>query len=176
MIELEVIDLGPHRTGVEGTDLDVVDLVGVGEIPRRTRQRQLEILRNGCLTALSSCIEAVDQGAVTAPSVALHLDHGLPAGTRIYGQPIAMGTIAVSPAVYGGREAAAVGIAAAIVAGALEVVVTAGSGPRATHHHGLLAPPLVGGAPLAREVAIFIYPHPEPTAGKTVHPRLEAVT
>ncbi|MNZ40411.1 hypothetical protein D3C78_579320 [compost metagenome] len=38
VIELEVIDLGAHRTGVEGADTDVVDLVGVGRIPRRARQ------------------------------------------------------------------------------------------------------------------------------------------
>ncbi|MNJ19337.1 hypothetical protein D3C77_136580 [compost metagenome] len=175
VIELEVIYLGAHRTGVEGADPDVVDLVGVGRIPRRARQGQHQILGNGRLAALTRGIEAVDQGAVTAPRVALHLDQGLTGDARVYGQSITVRAIAVRAAVHGRGEAVSAGILGAVVAGALEVVVAAGAGARATHHHGLLASPLVGRPAFTREVAVLIYAHPEPATGKAVDPWLETI-
>ncbi|MOA44629.1 hypothetical protein D3C78_1669390 [compost metagenome] len=101
MIELEVIDLGPHRIGFEGADPDVVDLVGVGRIPGRAGQRQQQILGNGRLAALGGGIEAVDKGAVNPSGIALHLDQGLAADARVDSQAIAMGAIAVRAAVHG---------------------------------------------------------------------------
>ncbi|MNQ75118.1 hypothetical protein D3C85_898990 [compost metagenome] len=175
MIELEVIDLGAHRTGVEGADPDVVDLVGVGRIPRRAGQRQQQVLRDRCLAALGGGIEAVDQGAVNPSGIALHLDQRLAGDARVDSQAITVRAIAVRAAVHGRRQAVSACILGAVVAGALEVVVAAGAGARATHHHGLLASPLVGRPAFTREVAVLIYAHPEPATGKAVDPWLETI-